>query len=608
TDLLTAPRLAPGRAAHFRWRCPLCSSPVRLSLPEARCEGQGHAFSQVGGTWRFLSEPATQQYAEFERQYTLVRAAEGWGKPDGPYFRRLPAVADGDPQRHIWRQRAASFQALLEHVLQPVESARQRPLTILDLGAGNCWLAHRLAARGHQVAAVDVRTGELDGLGAHIWYGDGHAGQAAFLPVQAEFDRLPFAGNQADLVVFNASLHYSADYTVTLAESQRTLRSDGLLVVMDSPLYRRQAAGAMMVSEREARFQRVYGFHSDTVPSEHFLTADRLHTLAAAGNLHWRVIALPSAWRCVVREWKARLRGQREPAKFPLIVGAGAPLLYLPRHSPAARRVWWSFRHWRGGLFQRRRQDRLMLERVAGVPILVLPTVFNPKVLHSGEFLARCLNEQRIPPGASVLDMGTGTGIGAVVAAQWARRVVAVDINPAAVRCARMNVLLNHGEERIEVREGDLFAAIGDERFDIVLFNPPFFRGVPQNALDRAWRSVDVVERFAAELVDHLTPGGYALVVLSTVGETPFFLEAFQRSGLTVTHEATHDLINEALLLLRLSAASGQAARAAAAGRGSVPGQDTEGTVGPPRLSDGSRPAFSRDRGRGPDFCAGTEG
>ena len=235
------------------------------------------------------------------------------------------------------------------------------------------------------------------------------------------------------------------------------------------------------------------------------------------------------------------------------------PALATVTHSRPARALWRAGRYWRCRLFQRHRHDRLVLERVTGFPILVLPTVFNPKVLHSGEFLAHCLNEQRVPPGASVLDLGTGTGIGAIVAAQWARRVVAVDINPAAVRCARMNVLLNHREDRIEVREGDLFAAVGEQRFDVVLFNPPFYRGVPRNALDRAWRSVDVVERFAAELADNLTPGGYALVVLSTVGETPAFLEAFQRSGLAIRHEATRDLINEALLLLRLRVAGGQA-------------------------------------------------
>jgi release factor glutamine methyltransferase len=74
--------------------------------------------------------------------------------------------------------------------------------------------------------------------------------------------------------------------------------------------------------------------------------------------------------------------------------------------------------------------------------------------------MARSLNERLIPPGARVLDMGTGSGIGAVFAAQWTDRVTAVDINPAAVRCARINVLLNEVEDCVTVKEGDLFTAV----------------------------------------------------------------------------------------------------------------------------------------------------
>jgi release factor glutamine methyltransferase len=228
------------------------------------------------------------------------------------------------------------------------------------------------------------------------------------------------------------------------------------------------------------------------------------------------------------------------------------PLAAVPLHARPVRAVGRSLRRWRYRLFQRRRYDRLVLERVAGHPILVLPAVFNPKLLHSGEFLARSLDDRLIPPGAAVLDLGTGTGIGAIAAAHWARRVVAVDINPAATRCARINALLNRCDDRVAVRDGDLFAAVGDERFDVVLFNPPFYRGVPRDALDLAWRSTDVVDRFAAQLAGRLTAVGSALVVLSTVGALPDFLDAFHRHGLVVTREATRDLINESLVLLRL--------------------------------------------------------
>ena len=51
---------------------------------------------------------------------------------------------------------------------------------------------------------------------------------------------------------------------------------------------------------------------------------------------------------------------------------------------------------------------------------------------------------------------------------------MAVDINPEAVRCAGINALLNHFEHKIEVRHGDLFAAVPAERFDLIVFNPPF--------------------------------------------------------------------------------------------------------------------------------------
>ncbi|HWQ13255.1 MAG TPA: HemK2/MTQ2 family protein methyltransferase [Roseiflexaceae bacterium] len=204
---------------------------------------------------------------------------------------------------------------------------------------------------------------------------------------------------------------------------------------------------------------------------------------------------------------------------------------------------------WYGRLAGRLRHNRLVIEWVAGRPIVVLPQVFNPKLLRSGAMLAGALDERLVPEGAAVLDMGTGSGIGAVFAARRARRVVAVDINPEAVRCARINALLNRVEGRVEVRQGDLFAPLAGERFDVVLFNPPFFRGRPQDLLDHAWRSVDVAERFAAGLAAHLAPGGRALVILSSDGDERAFLEAFRAHELRVSVAARRDLWNEILTI-----------------------------------------------------------
>jgi HemK-related putative methylase len=207
----------------------------------------------------------------------------------------------------------------------------------------------------------------------------------------------------------------------------------------------------------------------------------------------------------------------------------------------------WSYR-----LLGKDRYDDFRLEWVQGMPFIVTPSVFNPKIPRSGEFLASQADSRLIGRDADVLDMGTGSGVGAVLAARYARRVVAVDINAAAVRCARINAELNHMEHKIAVRHGDLFGPVDTERFDLVLFNPPFLKGAPRDDRDSAWRSTDVAERFASGLATHLTPGGSALVLLSTFGDGGAFLEEFGKHGFEISVWAERRFINERLTLFRL--------------------------------------------------------
>jgi release factor glutamine methyltransferase len=198
------------------------------------------------------------------------------------------------------------------------------------------------------------------------------------------------------------------------------------------------------------------------------------------------------------------------------------------------------------------RYDDFRLERVHGMPFVVTPSVFNPKVPRTGEFLASQIDSRLVPRDCEVLDMGTGSGICAVFAARHARRVVAVDINAAAVRCAGINALLNDVEHKIDLRHGDLFAPVLEERFDLILFNPPFVQGPPRDDRDRAWRSNDVAERFAAGLAAHLKPAGSALVLLSTFGDGYVFLEEFRKHNFEVSVLAERRFVNERLTIFRL--------------------------------------------------------
>jgi len=86
-------------------------------------------------------------------------------------------------------------------------------------------------------------------------------------------------------------------------------------------------------------------------------------------------------------------------------------------------------------------------------------------------FLANSLS---IPKDSCVLDLFTGSGIQAIVSAPRAKKVVGVELQHMAARAATWNTIMDDVEDRVEIREGDLFEAVGDERFDVIIANPPF--------------------------------------------------------------------------------------------------------------------------------------
>lgn len=196
----------------------------------------------------------------------------------------------------------------------------------------------------------------------------------------------------------------------------------------------------------------------------------------------------------------------------------------------------------------KRRLRTVRLEWVDGVPLILLPAVHDPGVFRSGRLLLEATGRRpagATGPRAQALDLGTGSGIGAIGCARAGYRVVATDVADMAVRCARINVLLNGLEDRIDVRRGDLFEPVRGERFDLVTFNPPFFRGTPTSPDDLHWRSPDVLERFATGLSDVLTREGAALVVFSDDADEPGFLGVLRAAALRTEPFVRRDWGNE---------------------------------------------------------------
>ncbi|MDX1436132.1 MAG: methyltransferase [Anaerolineales bacterium] len=167
-------------------------------------------------------------------------------------------------------------------------------------------------------------------------------------------------------------------------------------------------------------------------------------------------------------------------------------------------------------LKDRKRHNSLVLEHILGLPFLVLPGVFNPALFWSSELLAEGISSYPIHSDQIVLDLGTGSGVAAVFAAKAGAQVIGIDINPEATRCASINAMLNKVEANTHFLTGDLFGPIPGRRFDLIIFNPPYFQGDPEAGIEEAFFSRNTIVRFLADLPLYLVSTGKALIVLSS--------------------------------------------------------------------------------------------
>lgn len=159
-----------------------------------------------------------------------------------------------------------------------------------------------------------------------------------------------------------------------------------------------------------------------------------------------------------------------------------------------------------------------------------------------------------------VLDVGTGCGILGIIAADKAAKVVMVDINPYAVRCAKKNAKLNGVLDKICFVQGDLFTPIrGEEKFDSILFNAPYLPSKPSEEkswLARAWTGGaagrQVIDRFICQAPEYLKENGGILLMQSTLSNVNETLRRFKKNGLKTSIVAKRTLpFFEAIVLVK---------------------------------------------------------
>ena len=127
--------------------------------------------------------------------------------------------------------------------------------------------------------------------------------------------------------------------------------------------------------------------------------------------------------------------------------------------------------------------------------------------------------------GDMVLDLGTGCGLLGLLAAKKGASVVAVDINPYALRCAMKNSALNDAQSNLAFVQSDLLKPFrATVKFDLILFNAPYLPTESSghiSLLEKAWSGGktgrEIIERFISEAPNHLNPQGRIFLLQSTL-------------------------------------------------------------------------------------------
>ncbi len=302
--------LANTESISFLLQCPQCGNALSATVRELNC-GNGHSYPIREGIVDLLSEDDRLRFAPFLQQYDTVRTAERWGDGSAEYYRQLPFTDTTGVHTFEWRVKAASYRTLLEQIV--IRGAK----TVLDAGAGNCWLSHRLASEGFAGAATDIRVDMYDGLAAADRYWN--AG-ALWQRVRTPFERPGFMPGQFDAVVFNASLHYSPNPLSIIAAYLPVLRHNGAMYVVDSPVYRDASSGEKMMRERERDFRTKYGIEMTSSTQSYYFTFDTLDAIAERLHLSLRSYSPAYGLKWRLRPMIASILRRREPASFGVFV------------------------------------------------------------------------------------------------------------------------------------------------------------------------------------------------------------------------------------------------------------------------------------------------
>lgn len=147
-----------------------------------------------------------------------------------------------------------------------------------------------------------------------------------------------------------------------------------------------------------------------------------------------------------------------------------------------------------------------------------------------------------------VLDMGTGSGVNAILAASKSKDVLGVDINPNSIECARLNAQTNNVADRIIFQQSDGFKAV-DGKFDLIVIDPPFRWFAPRDIYEVGTtdENYNFLNGFFSDVRNYLLDDGRILLCFGSSGDIDYLNKLIDVSGFKKEIIAKRDLLKEGI-------------------------------------------------------------
>ena len=298
--------------------CPRCFGRLTIGSDESDvqegtllCDRDGIRFPVRGGVAELVRPDRVSQLNSFSDSYgeAWERANRAWFDPT--QLLALPYVPRFSQNRAVWRVKARSMEALLRFL------ERRSPKRVLDLGSGNGWLSSHLARQGYETYSVDAINRSDKGLVAsEAFVRNG----PYFERARGEIEFPPFQDGVFDVVVCNASLHYTDSLKDDFVQGSRILASGGAFVMMNSPVHDDPDSAAR--AQEDARNRLIRSGTSPSVANKyhHYTVEEMRDAFRATFDSYHEIRWDPGIVFRVLRRAKAEALGI-ELARFPIFYG-----------------------------------------------------------------------------------------------------------------------------------------------------------------------------------------------------------------------------------------------------------------------------------------------